>query len=197
MVTRDELIHAIRASTAIVQQPSVIIVGSQAVLASWDEDELPAEATLSAEIDVCPMHDDDAESLADRLDGAIGELSSFHDTHGFYIQGVGRNTALLSPGWVGRLVAVKVDGDSEHTGLCLEVHDLCAAKLLANRPKDHTYVAAMIQEAFIDPNVVWDRVVATETDDTRIDAAKRWLLEPCRLWSATGRTARAPSYKPD
>ncbi|GEA84196.1 hypothetical protein GCM10009774_07010 [Cellulomonas gelida] len=96
MVSRSDLEHAIRASTRIVQQKSVIIVGSQAVLGSWDEDELPAEATLSVEIDVCPMHDDDAESLATELDARIGELSSFHETHGFYIQGVGRRTALLS-----------------------------------------------------------------------------------------------------
>lgn len=194
MVTRADLIHAIRASTQIVQQNQVIIIGSQAVLACWDEHELPAEATLSAEIDVCPLHDDDAESLADRLDGAIGELSPFHETHGFYIQGVGRRTALLSPGWVERLVPVTADPRTGHTGLCLEVHDLCAAKLLANRPKDHVYVNAMIVDSFVDPNVVWDRVGATDTEGSRVATAQSWLLEPCRVWTATGRAVRPPSY---
>ncbi|WP_307724040.1 DUF6036 family nucleotidyltransferase [Cellulomonas composti] len=174
----------------------MIIIGSQAALASWDEDELPAAATMSTEIDICPMHDDDAETLADKLDGAIGELSRFHQTHGFYIQGVGRETALLAPGWTDRLVAVKVAGADSSTGWCLEIHDLCAAKLLANRAKDHAYVAAMIQESFVDPNVVWDRVAGTDTDARRIEAAQRWLLGPCRVWSATGRTARPPTYEP-
>jgi hypothetical protein len=195
VVTRDDLVHAIRASTQIVGQSEVIVVGSQAVLASWDEDELPTEVTRSTEIDVCPMHDDDAETLADRLDGAIGELSSFHDTHGFYIQGVGRRTALLSAGWVDRLVPVVADRATGHTGFCLEVHDLCAAKLLANRTKDHVYVTAMIAESFVDPNVIWDRVVATDTDATRIAAATSWLMTPCRVWSAAGRVVRPPTYR--
>jgi hypothetical protein len=195
MVTRSDLIHAIRASTAIVEQPEVIVIGSQAALASWDESELPAEATQSAEIDVCPLHDD-AESLADRLDGAIGELSTFHQTHGFSIQGVGRRTALLSDGWIDRLVPVTVDDRTGHAGLCLEIHDLCAAKLLANRAKDHQYVTAMVQALLVDPNLVWDRVVATDTDRARIEAATSWLLGPCRIWSAAGLTARPPSYQP-
>jgi len=194
VVTRANLVHAIRASTEIVDQDQVIIIGSQAALATWDEDELPAEATLSAEIDVCPLHDDDAETLADKLDGAIGELSSFHETHGFYVQGVGRRTALLSEGWVERLVPVEADEATGRVGLCLEVHDLCAAKLLANRPKDHVYVSAMIGESFVDPNVVWDRVVATDTDASRIEAAKSWLLQPCQTWSASARVVRPPTY---
>lgn len=140
------------------------------------------------------MHDDDAESLATELDARIGELSSFHETHGFYIQGVGRRTALLSDGWVARLIPVTVDDGSGHIGLCLEVHDLCAAKLLANREKDHTYVGALIQARFVDPNTVWDRVTATDTDAQRIEAAQRWLLQHCQVWRATGEVARTPSH---
>lgn len=196
MVSRSDLEHAIRASTTIIRQPSVVIVGSQAVLGSWDEHELPAAATLSIEIDVCPMHDDDAESLATELDARIGELPSFHETHGFYIQGVGPRTALLSAGWRERLVPVAVNDGSGHTGLCLEVHDLCAAKMLANREKDHTFVGALIQARFVDPNIVWDRVTATDTDAQRIEAAQRWLLQQCQLWRATGEVARTPSYHP-
>lgn len=39
---RHQLEHAIRASTEIVQQDSVIVIGSQAVLGSWDEGRLNA-----------------------------------------------------------------------------------------------------------------------------------------------------------
>jgi hypothetical protein len=42
MVRRDQLEHAIRAATQILEQDKVIIIGSQAVLGSWDEGELPA-----------------------------------------------------------------------------------------------------------------------------------------------------------
>lgn len=86
---RDQLEHAIRAATRIVKQQEIIIIGSQAILGSWDESELPAEAVMSVEIDMCPIEDDDVESLATEIDAAVGEMSVFHKTQGFYLQGVG------------------------------------------------------------------------------------------------------------
>ena len=87
---RSELEHAIRAATEIIRQDAVVIIGSQAILGSFTEDELPTEATLSEEVDIAPLKDDDAQSLATELDAAIGEMSHFHETHGFYVQGSAR-----------------------------------------------------------------------------------------------------------
>jgi len=61
---RAELEHAIRAATEIVAEDRVIVIGSQAILGSYTEDELPDEATMSIEVDIAPMHDDDAGALA-------------------------------------------------------------------------------------------------------------------------------------
>ena len=72
---RDQLEHAIRAATEIIRQDAVIVIGSQAILGSYDEDDLPEEATLSDEVDICPLEDDDAESLATELDSVIGYSS--------------------------------------------------------------------------------------------------------------------------
>jgi hypothetical protein len=49
---RDQLEHAIRAACQIAGINEVIIVGSQAILGTYAEDELPFYATRSAEIDV-------------------------------------------------------------------------------------------------------------------------------------------------
>lgn len=40
---RDQLEHAIRTACQIIQQPEVIVVGSQAILGTYDESQLPAE----------------------------------------------------------------------------------------------------------------------------------------------------------
>ena len=80
MVRGAELEHAIRAATEIIAEDRVIVIGSQAILGSFTEDELPGEATMSIEVDIVPLHDDDAGPLATLIDGAIGEWSSFHDT---------------------------------------------------------------------------------------------------------------------
>ncbi|WP_345043415.1 hypothetical protein [Arthrobacter methylotrophus] len=46
---RDELEHAIRAATSVIRQDQVIIIGSQAILGSYTEDQLPRAATMSPE----------------------------------------------------------------------------------------------------------------------------------------------------
>lgn len=96
---RAELEHAIRAATQIVQDDQVIIIGSQSILGSYTEDQLPAAATMSPEVDIAPMRDDDADALSDQLSFDAGEWSEFHTTYGFYIEGVGKRTAILPPDW--------------------------------------------------------------------------------------------------
>lgn len=112
---RAELEHAIRACADVIGRDGFLIIGSQAILGSFNEYELPPEATMSTEVDVCPVGDLDG-SLATRLDGAIGEWSQFHETHGFYIQGVGRDTAVLPDGWRERVVPMSNERTRYATG---------------------------------------------------------------------------------
>ena len=60
----------------------------------------PAELTMSMEADIYPMN---AEERADDIDGALGEGSHFHETYGYYAQGVDSTTACLPHGWKERL----------------------------------------------------------------------------------------------
>ncbi|MGH8993633.1 MAG: ferredoxin [Acidimicrobiia bacterium] len=101
--------HAIRTACQIIGRPEVIVVGSQSILGTFREDELPAEATMSVEIDILPIADGNAEikRLADLIEGAAGELSPFEELHGFSIDGVDLETSALPEGWRGRLVKVQ------------------------------------------------------------------------------------------
>jgi hypothetical protein len=82
---RDQLEHAIRTAYQIIEQPEVIVVGSQAILGSFREEELPADATMSVEVDILPIADSNDETgrLADLIEGVAGEFSTFEDLHGF------------------------------------------------------------------------------------------------------------------
>jgi hypothetical protein len=148
---RSELAIAIKAATEIMRQDKVLVVGSQSILGTFDEDELPAIATFSVEVDIAPLRDDSDETAATLLDGQAGEWSTFHETYGFYIQGVGSRTAILPKGWNTRLVPVVPPGAPQSTGLCLDPVDLCVAKLVANREKDLIFVDALIGAGLIDP----------------------------------------------
>lgn len=103
---RDQLEHAIRTACQITGLTEVIIVGSQAILGTYTEDQLPFYATRSVEVDVLPITDDTGEiaRLADELEGAAGEFSPFEQLHGFSIDGVDLQTSALPDGWRDRLV---------------------------------------------------------------------------------------------
>ena len=93
---RDQLEHAIRTACQIIGRPEVIVVGSQSILGTYREDQLPADATMSVEIDILPIADDNDETarLADLIEGVAGELSPFEELDGFYTFLMGTSTEL-------------------------------------------------------------------------------------------------------
>lgn len=131
---RAELEHLIRAASTIADDDELIIVGSQAILGQFPD--APAELLVSVEADVYPRNHPERWEL---IDGSLGELSPFHETFGYYAQGVEPGTATLPAGWEQRLVSVRGPGTRGATGLCLEVHDLLASKYVANREKDRRF----------------------------------------------------------
>ncbi|MGH3753173.1 MAG: hypothetical protein ACRDRP_10825 [Pseudonocardiaceae bacterium] len=102
-MNREQLAHVLRAASGIVDDPDILVIGSQSLLASYDEDELPLAATTSMEVDLAYFDDPD-DLKADTVDGAIGELSPFHESFGCYAQGVSVRTAVLPNGWRDRVV---------------------------------------------------------------------------------------------
>src|SRR5271167_588182 len=116
---RRDLEHIIRAAADIADDDEIIIIGSQAILGQYPD--APAELCVSVEADVYPKN---KPERADLINGSIGEGSPFHETYGYYAQGVGETTAILPSGWRDRLVPVKNANTRGATGLCLEAHDL-------------------------------------------------------------------------
>lgn len=106
---------------------------------------------MSVEVDVLPLVDDAAEAarLADLVEGVAGEWSPFEEQHGFSIDGVDQDTAVLPEGWRDRLVKVQnkntaaPSGKPRYVGWCLDKEDLCVAKLCALREKDQNFVAGI------------------------------------------------------
>ncbi|WP_235735343.1 DUF6036 family nucleotidyltransferase [Nocardioides alcanivorans] len=181
---RDQLEHAIRAACQIIGTTELIVVGSQSILGSFDETELPQEATMSVEVDILPIAEGNTETarLADLLEGVAGEFSPFDELHGFHIDGVDLDTAVLPEGWRGRLVKVQnknttaPSGNPEFTGWCLDKEDLCVAKLCALREKDRNFVAALLDAELVDAAVIAARLNAIpDVYRANRDRAAAWL----------------------
>ncbi|WP_166351026.1 DUF6036 family nucleotidyltransferase [Phytoactinopolyspora limicola] len=181
---RDQLEHAIRTACQIIDQPEVIVAGSQAILATFDEEELPAEATMSIEVDILPIANTNTETaqLADLIEGVAGEFSSFQELHGFSIDGVDLDTSVLPDGWRERLVKVQnantaaPAGRPRFTGWCVDKEDLCAAKLCAFREKDRNFVAALLEAGLVDRDLVVARLATVPNTHTSArERALSWL----------------------
>ena len=81
---------------------------------------------------------------SDVIDANIGELSEFHDTHGYYVQGVDIETAALPAQWRTRLVKIQDANTDLRVGYGLHPTDLAAAKLVAGRERDGPFVSEML-----------------------------------------------------
>jgi hypothetical protein len=157
---RKDLELAIYTASNIIRQENVLVIGSQSILGSFTESELPGRATMSQEVDIAPLSDDENESLSTLLDVSAGEWSDFDRVHGFYIQGVSVKTAYLPRLWEERLVRVSPDGHPHIIGLCLEPHDLCAAKIARNDQKDREFVSSLIEAKLVSATTILDRIDA-------------------------------------
>ncbi|TAH46106.1 MAG: hypothetical protein E6Q43_04375 [Dokdonella sp.] len=168
-MNRTQLEHIIRAATAIAEDNELIIIGSQAIHAHVHFP--PHEAVRSTEADVYPRNHPERAEL---IEGAIGELSGFHDTYGYYAQGVSPMTAILPRGWEDRLVALKNENTGTGTGLCIDLHDLLLSKYAANREKDREFNRAVIMTGFVDHQKLLDLTQAMPgTDEDRMRIAQR------------------------
>ena len=173
---REQLEHVLRAASTIVGERDVLVIGSQAVLASIPDERLPLEATTSIEADLAFLDDPDDEK-ADRVDGAIGELSPFHETFGYYAQGVSVSTAILPTGWRERLIALDTPSTDPARGLCLEPHDCVVSKLVAGRWKDRDFADALLRENLVDPDILIERIDLLPVAPTVKDGLRQWVAK--------------------
>ena len=186
-MTRDELAHILRSASRIVGEQDIVVIGSQSILGSFTDSELPDPAIASIEADLAFLDDPD-HAKADKVDGAIGEDSQFHATFGYYGQGVSVTTAMLPAGWRDRVVVFDNAKTHPGRGLCLDPHDLVVSKLAAGREKDFEFAAALLLAGLIDADVLSGRA---ETLDT-VPAVRRRVVEWIQAFKARVENADGP-----
>lgn len=166
-MTRAELEHVIRAACQIADD-DVVVVGSQAILGQFPD--APAGLLVSNEADVFPGKHPERSDL---IDGSIGEGSPFHETYGYYAQGVGPETAILPAGWKERLVPVR---QAAGTGWCLEVHDLLLAKAAAGREKDLAFLGEALSHGLASRQTLVERCDALPLPAEARERVRRRVL---------------------
>ena len=150
---REDLEHLIRAAGAISGSRRIVVIGSQAILGQFPY-QAPVRATRSVEADLLPI---DAPDKTELLTGSLGELSPFHDTYGYFGDGVSLETARLPRHWQDRLIIIDNPNTNGYIGLCLEVHDLLISKYFAGR-------ARIMSSAAPSSMPVWSNAICCSAD---------------------------------
>ena len=128
-------------------------------------------------IDIYPLQ---APELADEIVGAIGEGSQFHETYGYYAQGVGPETATLPAGWINRVHRVQNASTGDRVGYCLDVMDLFMSKAVAARDKDREFCVALLTHGYVMPEQALNLVSNMPLDEEQ----QRRLRATIRRWSS-------------
>lgn len=174
-MTRAELEHAIRAACEVADDAELYVFGSQSILGQHPT--ASPGLRQSGEADVMPKN---YPGRADAVDRNLGELSPFHETHGFYVHGLSIKAAKLPAGWKKRCVAVRNANTNDKTGWCLEPHDLAVSKLAAFRDKDRAFVRVMLREGMLRPNTLSRRLNATRLRAELRERIRAWVRGTCR-----------------
>ena len=170
-MTRAQLEHAIRAACDVADDTDLLVFGSQAILG--EHPNAPPGLRTSIEVDVQPLNNPQA---VEAIDGVLGELSMFHQTHGFYVHGVSIEAATLPTGWETRTIKVSDPvGTRGNVGHCLESHDLAVSKLAAYREKDRDFVRILLAEGLVDDQVLLERVGTLSIDVRHRSRLEKWV----------------------
>ncbi len=165
-MNRSQLEHVLRAAAAIAQENSIVVVGSQAILLPCPD--APESLLASREVDLYPALNPER---ADLIDGAIGALSSFDETFGYYADGVSPDTAIMPADWMSRATLHYI-GDV--TAICPDIHDLAVSKCAAARDKDADFVRILLEERMIDAQTLEQRIRLLDAAQHPVDAMIQW-----------------------
>jgi hypothetical protein len=166
-VKRSEVEHVLRAAAAIAQEQSFVVVGSQAVLFPFPH--APQELIASRELDLYPALNPEKSDL---IEGAIGAMSSFHETFGYHADGVSPETAVMPADWM-QFAQLYYVGDV--TAICPDIHDLAVSKCVAARDKDAEFVRALLHHGMVDPAKLQARIAQLDAATHPVTHIAAWV----------------------
>ncbi len=187
-MNRNELEHIIRSAGEIAGVKTLIILGSQSVLGQFPSLAESLPESDHSEISfisrkrqtLCRSMEADimvpgSEEKAELIEAVIGELSSFHDTFGYYAQGVDHTTSKLPDGWETRLTEICNKNTNRISGLCLEIHDLIISKLYAARKKDTEFFQAAVSIGLVSEKILTERLDKTQMSEEKREIVRKYI----------------------
>lgn len=148
-----------------------VIIGSLSVLGLADHSPLPADMTLSIDVD-CYTRDDPPRVFD--LSSDLGEGSAYHRKHGIYLDPVSPKLPTLPEGWHPRLQSLQRGQVWAHF---LDPNDAAVSKLARAEPRDLRWVGAGLKAGLISLAVLRMRMRSTAFLDASEQSAAHAALD--------------------
>lgn len=189
--TLEDLERAVRAIATEFRTDTIFIIGSQSILLAWPD--APTVLRTSPEIDAFPenarlwemqekdKHPNEFPEASEHIDALFGSGSLFHQTHGFYIDGVDENTATLPAGWRTRAVVRRIEVDRRIvTAIAPSPEDLIVSKLARLDEKDRLFIEAYHSVRPLDPKMIEQLIRLTDLETPVADRARVYIRNLAR-----------------
>ncbi|HUN73090.1 MAG TPA: DUF6036 family nucleotidyltransferase [Steroidobacteraceae bacterium] len=183
---KQQVDHVLRAAGRITGEKRFVIIGSQALHGSYPD--LADEIERSTEVDLIAT---ERASRAEWLN-AIGYLSPFHETFGYYADPVDVATALLPSGWEDRLVKLAPGDTGGVQGLCLDAHDLAISKYAAGREKDRIFTRELAARGLVSQATLLGLLVQTPLDQDARERVRARIIADFQARSGRETRRRKP-----
>ena len=186
---RAHLFTLFEQARQLIGHKDYVVVGSLAILGTQDEDELPADMSMSVDID-CYTKTDPGR-IFDTLD-ALGEGSAFHRSHGYYLDAVSPSLPSLPDGWEGRMTRL------EQGGLrlwFLDPDDTAISKYARSQPNDLRWIRAGLLSGLISLPRVRARLSTTLFLDDEEASRVKTQVAADTAWFEGIKTARSAPLK--
>jgi hypothetical protein len=179
--TEEDLLRTVRALAREFDTDTVFIIGSQAIMMSFPD--APPEMRGTPEIDAYPGNarvwevaqaekGEMSPEASEHIHGLFGEGSTFHHTHGFYIDGVDEGTARLPKGWNERAIVKRLLVDDRMVkAVAPAPEDVIVSKLARFDDKDKDFVRAYHRTLPLDLRLIEQRIRETDLEPARAEQA--------------------------
>jgi hypothetical protein len=199
----EDLERTVRAIATEFKTDKIFIIGSQSILLAWPD--APPVMRTSPEIDVFPenarlwevrekaKHPDEFPEASEHINALFGNGSLFHRTHGFYIDGVDENTAMLPAGWQTRAVIRRIDVAGRMvTAVAPCPEDLIVSKLARLNDKDRSFIEAYHSARPLDASLIEERIRLSDFAPAIADRAFAYIRNLTQVAGSGGEAAGGP-----
>ncbi len=172
----DHLFKMFAAARDMTGHSDYVVIGSLSVLGLGDDSPIPADMTVSNDIDCFTKAD--PERILD-VQAALGADSAFHVKYGYCLNPVSPSLPALPEGWEDRMNMIERDGIRVWF---LEPNDAAMSKYARGERRDQRWIRAGAVNGLISLPTVNARLKDTLFVDAEEERAVRARIEADRVW---------------